>query len=86
MQLSFANIISSQRSIPDPARQGRAVKLVGCVPFFKAYNHPTKSWACLCDGLSLIQVLLESGEHLADFLGAAQIGYGIGDGVVIFQP
>ena len=34
----------------------------------------------------LIQILLEARENVADLLGSAQVGNGIGDGVVILEP
>ena len=32
------------------------------------------------------EIPLETGEHFADFIGLAQVGHGVGNGVVIFQP
>ena len=32
-----------------------------------------------------IMILLETGEDLADFFGAAEVGDGVGDGVVVFE-
>src|SRR5438876_280593 len=33
----------------------------------------------------LIEILLEAGEDLADFFGVAEVGDGVGDGVVVFE-
>ena len=32
-----------------------------------------------------VEVLLETGEDLADLFGAAEVGDGVGDGVVVFE-
>lgn len=39
-----------------------------------------------CDGQLLIQILLETGKERPDFFRPAQIGHGIGDGVMILEP
>ena len=33
----------------------------------------------------LVEILLETGEDLADFFGAAEVGNGVGDGIVVFE-
>lgn len=33
----------------------------------------------------LIQILLKTGENFPDLLGLAQVGHGVGDGVMIFE-
>ena len=33
----------------------------------------------------LVEILLKAGEDFADFFGAAEVGYGVGDGVVVFE-
>ena len=35
--------------------------------------------------LSSIQIPLKTCEHLADFVWLAEVGHGVGDGIVIFQ-
>jgi len=37
------------------------------------------------DGLLLIQVFLKPDEHLANLVRSAEVGNGVGDGVVVFQ-
>ena len=36
-------------------------------------------------GRGLIEILLEAGEDLADFFGVAEVGDGVGDGVVVLE-
>ena len=36
--------------------------------------------------LWLIQILLESREDFANLFGLSQVGHGIGDGIVVFEP
>ena len=43
-------------------------------------------WINLHSGRSLIEVALEAGEQLADLLWSAQVGHGIGDGILIAEP
>ena len=35
--------------------------------------------------LLLVEVFLENGKEVSDFFGATEVGYGVGDGIAVFE-
>jgi hypothetical protein len=66
------------------AREGRIIW--GAGNFFWAVASDVESAGfTLCRGVLLVQMPLEAGEHFSDLFRLAQIGDGVGDGVVVFE-